>query len=120
MTEENQSPQEQVDLLVTIILASEQVSELSNRLVQSGFRFTLVNTSGGVFQSGATCMLVGISTGKYDELMEIIDSVCHTRLRFVPASDNFILPGGLPPVMIQAQVGSAYVYTLAVEHYEFF
>jgi uncharacterized protein YaaQ len=52
--------------------------------------------------------------------MNIIDSVCHTRLRFVPAGENFMLPGGLPPVMIQAQVGSAYVYTLEVEHYEFF
>ena len=52
--------------------------------------------------------------------MTLIELVCHTRTRFVPASGNFSMPEGMPPVMIQAQVGSAYVYTLEVEHYEYF
>lgn len=121
MSEETQPPQdEQVDLLVVIILAPEQVGELSNKLVQNGYRFTLVNTSGGVFESGAIFMLVGIPRQKNDDLLGIIKAVCHTRVRFVPTGESFAIPGGLPPIMIQAEVGSAFVYTLDVDHYEYF
>jgi uncharacterized protein YaaQ len=84
------------------------------------FRFSLVNTSSGVFQSGAIFMLVGIAAHQHNELAALIESVCHTRVRFVPAAGNILLPEGLPPLMIQAQTGSAYVYTLEVDHYEAF
>ena len=80
MTEENQTPQEQVDLLVAIILASEQVGELiQSNWYKTAIRFTLVNTSGGVFQTGSTCMLVGIPTQLHADLMDMIETVCHTR-----------------------------------------
>ncbi len=120
MAQERHINDEQVDRLVVIILASEQVGELSNRLVKKGYRLTLVNTSSGFMQAGSTCLLVGINHGREDDLIGLIGSVCRTHRQFIPAGGTFSLPGGLPPLMIEAEVGSAYVFTLEVEQYEFF
>lgn len=120
MSGDNLTPEEHVDLMVVIILSSEQVGELSSKLLKHGYRLTLVNTSGGFMQAGSTCLLVGIHNGRQDDLFNLIGSVCKTHRQFIPAGGNFNLPGGLPPLMIEAEVGSAYVYTLEVEHYEYF
>ena len=120
MTGVKQPPHELVDRLIVIILASEQVGEISSKLVKHGYRLTLVTTTGGFMQAGSTCLLVGIRKDQEDNLMNLIGSVCRTHRQFIPAGGSFNIPGGLPPLMIEAEVGSAYVYSLEVEHYEFF
>lgn len=114
------SGNEPVNRLVIIILADEQVSELSKKLIEKRFRVTVVTTSGGYFVSGTTCLLVGIHDTRHEELIHLIEVVCRTRRRFIPASGEMTFIEGLPPMMIEAQIGSASVYTLEVEHYEVF
>jgi uncharacterized protein YaaQ len=120
MNEEKHTPEERVDLLVLVVLASEQVGELSSKLVKNGYRITLVNTSGGFMQTGATCLLVGIPSARFDDLEKLIGSVCHTHRQYIPTGAHLGFTDTLPPMMIEAEVGSAYIYTLEVEHYEFF
>jgi len=120
LPDENQSTQEQVDLLVIVFLASEQVSELSGALIKDNFRVTLVNASGGLLQSGITCLFIGIHRSRYDALIELIGSICHTHRRFIPAGSTLALPESFPPLMVEVEVGAAHVFTLEVEHYETF
>ncbi|GAP07138.1 uncharacterized protein conserved in bacteria [Anaerolinea thermolimosa] len=120
MPDENRSVEEQVDLLVVVFLASEQVSELSGALIKNNFRVTLVNASGGLLQSGITCLFIGINRSRYDVLIELIGSICHTHRRFIPAGSTLAIPESFPPLMIEVEVGAAHVFTLEVEHYETF
>ncbi len=120
MAEESKSADERVDLLVIVFLASEQAGELSSALLKSKFRMTLVNASGGFLQTGITCMFVGTLRERYAELLNLIETICHTRRRFIPAGNAFVLPEAMPPIMVEAEVGAAHVFTLEVEHYEYF
>ncbi len=120
MAETNPSPNEQVDQLVLIIVSDEQAGTLCGELIKHGFRLTLVNIKGGFIQAGSTFLLVGIHSPRHQDLLDVIGSVCHTHNEFIPTGGPFGAPGGLPPLIIEAEVGSAYVYTMDVERYEQF
>ena len=110
---------ETVNQLVVVMVFDEQASTLEKQLVKQGFRFTQVQ-AGGLMQSGTVCLLLGIDSARHDQLAELIEKACKPRTRYVSSQERFVLPEGLPPMMIEAQVGSALVYTLPVERYEAF
>jgi uncharacterized protein YaaQ len=120
MDHENLTSSEGTDQLVFVVVSDEQVGELSSELVKNGFRLTMVKTNGGFIQVGSTCLIVGISSQKYDRLVEIIGVVCKTRRKYIPTQGPVGMPEGLPMFMIEAEVGSAYVYRVDVDHFEQF
>jgi len=111
---------ENVDQLVLIVVPDEQAGELGKKLVSEGFRLTVISASNGFLPSGTSCLMLGIYSGDNSRLMSLVDSVCKTRVRYIPASNQFGVAGGLPLTMIEAEVGSANVYVLPVEFYEYF
>lgn len=117
-------PQAQTDAsinqLVIVALAEGEAGGLIKTLIQHHYRCTLVNASGGWAGSAEVFVLVGISNEQHNDLLELIGSVCGTHRQFVPARGSFFMPDGLPPLMIEAEIGSAQVYTLAVDRYEAF
>lgn len=119
MTEKNIPMDEHVDQLIVLIVSDERAGALGKRVAKQGFRFTLVQAS-GLLQAGTTCMLLGISSARYAELLQLVEKVCKTRSAFIPSQGQFVLPEGLPPMMIEAQVGSALVFSLPIERYEIF
>jgi uncharacterized protein YaaQ len=107
------------DRLVVIIASIEQAHQLSQELVQHNFFFTRVDNASGLIVDAAVCLLVGIPASRMPTLTRLIKECCEPRLKFIPARlANQAMQ--IPPVMIEAQVGGATVYTFEVEHFERF
>lgn len=110
-------PNEPVDQLVLVVVSDDQAGQLGKKLVEQGFRFTLISASSGLLLAGSTCLMLGIHSRRRPALMHLIESVCKTRRTFVPALGQMGLPEGMPLHMVEAEIGSAAVYILPVETY---
>lgn len=109
--------QQDVSLLVIVILASDQVNELTQELIKSPFYFTRIDSSGGILEKSTVSLLIGINQARLEPLLEIIRKICHTRLKFIPARVEAPSMQG-QPLMIEAEVGGAAVYVVDVERFE--
>lgn len=106
-----------VNLLVFVIVSSEQINDLIQELIKSGFYFTRIDSHGGILEKSTVSLLIGISKKRFDLLMDIIHQSCHTTVKFIPARVEAPLMQG-QPLMIEAEVGGATVYTVDVERFE--
>lgn len=111
---------ERVDQLILVVVAEEQAGELGKKLVAEGYRFTIISASNGFLPAGTKCLMLGIDSSRTPGLMKLVESVCKTRRRYIPAHSQFGVAEGLPLSMIEAEVGSADVYILPIESYEYF
>jgi uncharacterized protein YaaQ len=109
----------QIDRLVVIIASIEQSHQLSQELIEHDFYFTRVDNASGLIVDAAVCLMVGIPLNRMNLLTRLIKACCEPRLKFIPARlANQAMQ--IPPVMIEAQVGGATVYTFEVEQFERF
>jgi uncharacterized protein YaaQ len=108
-----------IDQLVLIVVPDEQAGELGKALVAAGFRLTVISASNGFLPSGSNCLMLGIAAGDAPRLLGLVEKVCKTRRRYIPTSSPFSGLEGAALNMIEAEVGSANVYTFAVESFEY-
>jgi uncharacterized protein YaaQ len=120
MTQQPSESSDPVDQLVLAVVSDEQAGLLAKKLVADGFRFTIITASNGLLPAGTTCLMLGIQSARGSRLMKLVESVCKTRRTYVPTQGQMGIPGGLPTLMIEAEVGSASLYVLPVETYEVF
>jgi uncharacterized protein YaaQ len=113
-------PQTRVDRMILIVVAAEQSGQLTSALLKAGFALTVISPREGFLGFGSTCLLLGIHSQRWDELVQIVQKICGARRRFIPAQGHMVLPEGLPPMMIEAEVGSAYIFSIEVEYFEQF
>ena len=120
MPEKKMTTGENVDQLILVVVADEQAGELGKKLVADKFRFTIISASNGLLPSGTSCLMLGIDSARGKGLMKLIESVCKTRRRYIPAHSQFGVAEGFPMAMIEAEVGSANMYILPIDYYEVF
>jgi uncharacterized protein YaaQ len=106
-----------IDLLVLAIVASQSVNDLTQELVKHAFYFTRVDSSGGLLGEARVSLLIGINQSRTQALLDIIQERCQTRLTYIPAHVEATLRQG-QPFMIEAEVGGAKIYIFKVEHFE--
>lgn len=106
-----------VNQLIIANVAGAQANELTDRLTRSGFYVTQVDSSGGILYETTTTLLIGLDKERLPQLLEFVRECCHTRRRYVPAHVEAPLLE-VQPMMIEAEVGGATVYTLNVERFE--
>ena len=104
-----------IDRLVIAVVSSQDVGDLAQQLIRNGFYFTRVTGQGGLLSDEIVSLLVGINNSRHAALLEIIGRCCHTRVKYVPAIDNSAFQG--QPLMIEAEVGGAIIYTCEVEQF---
>lgn len=109
-----------VDQLVLIAVPDEQAGELGKKLSMEGFRFTLISASNGFLPTGITCLMLGIFSGDNGPLMRLVEKICKTKLRYIPATSDFSLGDGMSMTMIEAEIGSTLIYVIPVEIFETF
>jgi uncharacterized protein YaaQ len=106
-----------INELFVVVAAGEQAGDLTHHLVQGGFYFTLVDSSGGFLQNSTQCLLIGINDARHEALFKLIRDCCHTRRTYIPARvENPIMQG--QPLMIEAEIGGATIFVLEVERFE--
>lgn len=108
-----------IDQLFVLSVSTETLMRLREQLVKRNFVFTQIESSGGIIQKESVCLLVGISSGRADELMKIIRKSCKRHRTFIPARMETSLISGAP-MMLEVEVGGALVYVLEVERFEQF
>ncbi len=109
----------EINELVVVVAADEQLGDLTHQLVNGGFYFTLVDSSGGFLQNATACLLIGINSARREALLKIIRSCCHTRRTYIPARiENPLMQG--QPLMIEAEMGGATIFVVDVERFEQF
>jgi uncharacterized protein YaaQ len=120
MTSSRTDSSEPVNQLVLVVVSDEQAGTLSKKMIAENYRFTLITASNGLLPAGTTCLMLGINSSRNQALMDLVEAVCKTRRTYIPALGQFGVVEGALPSMIEAEVGSASVYVLPVEYYEFF
>ena len=109
----------EINELIVVVAAEEQLGDLTHRLVSGGFYFTLVASSGGFLQNSTVALLIGINHARLETLLKIVKDCCHTRRTYIPARiENPLLQG--QPLMIEAEIGGAELYAMDVERFEQF
>ncbi len=106
-----------VNLLVFVIVSSEQINDLVQELIKGSFYFTRIDSHGGILEKSTVSLLIGINKTRFDLLMSIIHKICHTRVKFIPARVEAPLMQG-QPLMIEAEIGGATVYIVDVDRFE--
>jgi len=111
------TPSNVVNQLVIANVAGPQAGELVDRLTRGGLYVTQVDSSGGILYEAMTTLLIGLDEKRLPQLLEHVRECCHTRRRYVPAHVEAPLLE-VQPMMIEAEVGGATIYTLNVERFE--
>ncbi len=107
----------EIDQLVMVIVASAQAGTLMDKLSQKKFSFTKVDSSGGFLHEATLCLLVGLNHERRPALVELIQQHCHRRKVYIPAHMDVTQIQG-QPLMIEAEIGGATMFTLNVERFE--
>lgn len=110
-------PGNAINQLVIASVSGAQAGALTDRLTRDGFYVTHVDSSGGILQEAAVSLLIGLDRARLSRLLEHVRECCRTRRRFIPAHVEAPLLE-IQPVLIEAEVGGATVYVLAVERFE--
>jgi len=87
------------------------------QLSREDFRFTLINSTGGIVQEAFICLLIGFSHERMPLFLDIVRSNCHAFRRYIPAQGVVSVENPAMPMM-EAQMGGATVFMMNVERFE--
>ena len=108
---------ESINQLVIVVVSGAQSGNLMQKLRAAGYYFTQLDSWGGLLEEPTVCLLVGLDAKRRPALMELICTCCQVHRQYIPARlDASMLQ--VQPVMIEAEVGGAAVYTVGVERFE--
>jgi uncharacterized protein YaaQ len=107
-------------ILLVVVVQSEDVAKLSERLIGDGFRLTRINATGGFLAAGSSVLLIGVEDDRLPFITTIIEATCHTRTRLVnaapwPGMAGVYAMGTVAPV--EVLVGGAVVFGLPVQRF---
>jgi uncharacterized protein YaaQ len=104
-------------LLISIVHERDK-QRVSDALLQSGHKFTVVASTGGFLRDGNTTLLIGADEDQVDDVIETIRGCCPSRDEYVnqPPPDAL----GTTGVMmnpVKVTVGGAIVFVVDVEKF---
>ena len=105
--------------LLLIVLQDRDWARVSERLLEEGFQFTRVASTGGFLREGNVTLLMGVQDDNLERVLDMIRHECQTREQLV----NTVPPGGEPystglAMPMKVEVGGAIVFGLNVERFE--
>ncbi len=107
--------------LVVCIVHNRDKGKIIDDLVNNGFKFTIIGSTGGFLREGNTTILVGINEDQIDALLGIVskNSQAREQLVNVPPYES-VGPSTFIPNPVKVPVGGAVVFVLNVERFERF
>ncbi len=111
------TPGAEINQLVILVVSGYQAEDLMQSLVERRFYFTKVDSSGGMLNEPAVCLLIGLNSSRLPALLDLVQNCCQPYTQYIPTQLNS--QSGYPSMsMIEAQVGGALLYTMNVERFE--
>jgi len=107
--------------LVMSIVNSDDARGLIDALMRSGYRATMISTTGGFLREGNATIFIGTEDENVPDVLRIIRENCHTRIQYVNPLPPIMESGELyMPTPVEVQVGGATVFVINVDQYEKF
>lgn len=108
--------------LVICVVHNRDKGKITEELIRAGFKFTVVNSTGGFLREGNTTLMIGIEESERTTLMELIAQNCMAREQVVNVMPVEAAPaaGAILSSPVKVPVGGAVVFVLDVEHFERF
>lgn len=108
-----------IDRLLLVMVPGDVINELTHALVARKLYFTRIESSGGFLRKESTSLVIGIPGNRYQELLDIIRTVCQRKRIFVPARIETPI-AQQHPLMIEAEAGGAVYFSFEVDRFEQF
>ena len=107
--------------LAVCIIHSRDKSKVAEELIKSGFKSTIIGSTGGFLREGNTTFLVGVEDKDVDTLMQVIEQNCQAREQVVNMMPyETAQPGAFVAAPVKVPVGGAVVFILDVEQFHRF
>lgn len=104
--------------LCVAVIHNRDKGRVTDELVRTGFKFTIIGSTGGFLREGNTTFLIGLEDSEVELLREVIESNCHAREQIVNIAPVETGPqGGFIPSPIKVPVGGAIIFILNVEDF---
>jgi uncharacterized protein YaaQ len=103
--------------LLMAIVSSDDSRDLLNRLTKSGFRATMISTTGGFLREGNTTILVGVDDQRVSQIVEVVRQSCRRRTQWVSPLPTLEGPGLEMSEPIEVSVGGAVIFVLDVAQF---
>ncbi len=104
--------------LAVCIVHGRDKGRLTDALVQAGFKFTIIGSTGGFLREGNTTMLIGVEEDQLDGLKELIASNCQTREQVVNVMPfEAGPPGAYLASPVKVPVGGAVMFLMNVDEF---
>jgi uncharacterized protein YaaQ len=101
------------------IVHNRDKGKIIDDLVNGGFKFTIIGTTGGFLREGNTTILIGTEESSIEQLLEIVHRDSQAREQLVNVSPyEPVGPSSFIATPVKVPVGGAVVFILDVERFE--
>lgn len=105
--------------LIIAIVQDEDIDALTEGLIQEGFRFTKISTTGSFLKTGNTSLLIGVEDQLVPKVMQVLKQTCRRRTQIAVPYSPALEPGLLyMPENFEVEVGGAVVFVANVSRFE--
>ncbi|MEQ1821518.1 MAG: cyclic-di-AMP receptor [Fimbriimonadaceae bacterium] len=105
--------------LVICIIHNRDKNRVTDKLIEAGFKFTIIGSTGGFLREGNTTLMIGTEPSELDPLMELFKEFCCAREQIINVG-SMEAPAGLMGAPVKVPVGGAVVFVLDVGRFERF
>jgi len=104
--------------LVLALVQDIDADAVMGALTEAGERVTRIASTGGFFRQGNSTVLCATEDDRVDEIIAVLQKVCHQRTRLIPVSldpGEAILTSG---AYTEVTVGGATILVFDIERFE--
>lgn len=107
--------------LAVCILHNRDKNRIIDDLINAGFKFTIIGSTGGFLREGNTTLLVGVEEGSVESLREVLQRNCQSREQVLSMAGYETNPAAaFVPSAMKVSVGGAVMFLLPVEEFSRF
>lgn len=105
--------------LVMAIVHEKDQRHIQDSLLEGGYQFTNVASTGGFLREGNVTLMIGVDEEQVDQVIEIVKESCQTREQYVNVMPPTMEPvGTVIPSPVKVMVGGAIIFVLNVDRFE--
>ncbi len=104
--------------LIVGIVTEDDSRNLMEKLVEAGYRATLVSSTGSFLRQGNATFLIGVEEDRVDGVLKVFEKTCKKRVRELPPLPSFLSRSTeQQSESTKVEIGGAVVFVLDVERF---
>ena len=104
--------------LIFAIVNREDEKKVMDKLGKKGFIVTRLSSTGGFLKAGNATLLIGVSSNRVEQALEIIKNNAKARKQVVNSTMQNEITGGFIPMPLEINIGGATVFVVDVDKFE--